>query len=662
MEKLTHAFVINNIIIDPQRNQVQHPDGINSLEPKAMALLCVLAGQPNTVIAQETLHETIWPGRVFSPSSLQRLIALLRKALRDSSKSPEIIFTHAKQGYSLEAAISKPQTGTKTPAKTLLSALGLVFLLLAITAYIFYRPPPRLSDIQAFTFTSLAEFNGQFSPDGKAIAFLRQSADKQTELVVRQLENPGKDQLLSDVQIRDFTWLTNKQLLIAQTDSEAGKLIRVRLTQSGIQPQHSLPATKHLRNIRHLLKGPDSAIYFVATHPDTAQTDKIQSVIMQLNLISFELKTLMTLPAAHDIVDLAAAPDGLYVSLFENRKINKLLHIDPDSLSVNVINAELDGRYKLAWSSHHNRLILLDSLKPAVFALAANNQLVTIHHALSAGVLDANLYQDKLLTSRAHQTINVFNSQSPDAALMHSKYEDYLASVSPTGRSVVFVSNRSGYPQLYMTDQNKQPEVIFTNPGREDFISRAIWHPDAQQLVFAADKKVYQFDVATHELTALPITQPITRVEYWQTSDLPGAGVLYLTHATQASTVAYHIDSGETEMLSGPEHFIYASKTHHVGWQDNTLRTSTGVSWQPDSGQIRHAFSVGERILVQVTAPGAQRLLEFDPHLNLLSQQPLPKSAQFVSSALYTEQNTFIYYYSHWQNTDSDLMLSQLTF
>ncbi|WP_125717752.1 hypothetical protein [Pseudoalteromonas rubra] len=78
---------------------------------------------------------------------------------------------------------------------------------------------------------------------------------------------------------------------------------------------------------------------------------------------------------------------------------------------------------------------------------------------------------------------------------------------------------------------------------------------------------------------------PVVRVEYWQTSDLSGSGVLYLTHATQASTVKYDINSGETELLPGPAHFIYASKT------------------------------------------------------------PL-----------------FIYYYSHWQNTDSDLMLSQLTF
>ncbi|MCG7534174.1 winged helix-turn-helix domain-containing protein [Pseudoalteromonas sp. OOF1S-7] len=662
MEKLTHAFVINNIIIDPQRNQVQHPDGINSLEPKAMALLCVLAGQPNTVIAQEILHEAIWPGRVFSPSSLQRLIALLRKALRDKSKSPEIIFTHAKQGYSLEAAISKPQPHTKKPAKALLSALGMFFLLFVIIAYIFFRSPPTLSDTQAFTFTSLAEFNGQFSPDGETIAFLRQSANKQTELVIRQLESPGQDLLLSDLQIRDFTWVTNTQLLVAQADSEEGQLIRVQLKQSGIQPLHSLPATRHLRSIRHLHKGPDSAIYFVAAHPDSAQTDTKQNVIMQLDLISFELKTLMTLPAAHDIVDLAATHQGLYVSLFENKKVNKLLKVEPDPQTVSVVNAELNGRYKLAWSSYHERLLLLDSLKPALFALEANNQLVAIKHALSAGILDANLYQDKLLTSRAHQTIDVFSSQTPGAALIDSKYEDYLASVSPTGRSVVFVSNRSGYPQLYLTVQSSQPEVIFNNPGREDFISRAIWRPDAQQLVFAADKKVYQFNIATRQLMALPLAQPITRVEYWQTADLSGSGVLYLTHAAQASTVKYHIDSGETELLSGSDHFIYASKAHNIGWQGNTLRTSTGVSWQPDSGKIRHAFSVGERILVQIATPGAQRLLEFDHHLNLLSQQPLPESAQFVSSAFYSEQNAFIYYYSHWQNTDSDLMLSRLTF
>ncbi|TMP39583.1 winged helix-turn-helix domain-containing protein [Pseudoalteromonas rubra] len=670
MEKLTNAFVINDIVIDPQRNQVQHSDGINTLEPKAMALLCVLAAKPNTVITQETLYEAIWPGRVFSPSSLQRLIALLRKALRDNSKSSKIIFTHAKQGYSIEARISQYKTTPEISPRTVTYALAALCLLIVIITYIFSRPDPFISSTQPFTFTSEAEFNGQFSSDGEAIAFLRKGADKQTELIVRQLKKPTQDLYVTDAPIRDFIWLTNKQLMVALTDSDGVKLTRYTLTQSGAQPRQSLSAIEHLSDLSHLHKGPGSAIYFVAhqlgsTSP-SEQVARFSRAIVQLDLVSFELTTLMPLSETQRIVDLAVAPDALYVSLFEHKAINTLIKIDPERQSITTINSEVDGLYKLVWAERLQTLVLLDSLKPEIFTLSADNQLELVEHDLSTGVAHADIYQDKLLSTQVRQNIKVFSSRNPDTAVIDSKYEDYLASVSPNGNSVVFVSNRGGYPQLYLTDHHTHPKVIFSNPRKEDFISRAIWHPSNKRLAFAADNKVYQYTLATGQLSELPIGRKISRVEYWQTSQQSESGVLYLAEARQArqarqaSIVGYKINSGDVNVLSGSGHLVYADAKLQVYWHQNTLSTSAGHSWQPDSGKIRHAFSIGERILVQIAQADSPHLLELDQQLSPLTQRSLPESAQFVSSAFYTEQNALIYYYSHWENTDNDLMISKI--
>ena len=73
-------FYLNNIFIDAKRNQVCHGETCELVEPKAMALLCVFAQHPKKVLSQEFLFEQVWPNRIFAPSSLQRLIALLRKA------------------------------------------------------------------------------------------------------------------------------------------------------------------------------------------------------------------------------------------------------------------------------------------------------------------------------------------------------------------------------------------------------------------------------------------------------------------------------------------------------------------------------------------------------------------------------------------------------
>ncbi|MCO7189577.1 MULTISPECIES: winged helix-turn-helix domain-containing protein [unclassified Pseudoalteromonas] len=664
MEKLTNAFAINDIVIDPLRNQVQHPDGVNTLEPKAMALLCVLAAKSGTVVAQETLYEAVWPGRVFSPSSLQRLIALLRKALRDSSKSPKIIFTHAKQGYSLEARISQPKTRSEIPSRAIIYAITVSLLLSVIITYIYSKPAASISSTQPFTFTSEAEFGGQFSPDGEAIAFLRKGIDKQTNLIVRKLKKPTQDLYVTDNQIRDFIWLTNEQLIVALADSDGVKLTRYTLTQSGVQSQQSLPTIEHLSDISHLHKGPGSALYFVAHQlHNTSSSDQVGGLgtaIVQLNLVSFELTTLMPLSETQRVVDLAAAPDALYISLFEHKSNSTLAKIEPELKTVTPVHSELDGLYKLAWAERLQTLVLLDSLKPEIFTLSADNQLVPVEHDLSTGVANADIFQDKLLSTQVRQNIKVFSSRNPDTALIDSKYEDYLASVSPDGRRVVFVSNRSGYPQLYLTDHHTHPDVIFSNPLREDFISRAIWHPSNNRLVFAADNKVYEYTPATRELSELAVGQQISRVEYWQTSEQSKSEVLYLADAGQANIVSYEIHSGDVKLLPGSGHLVYADSAFQVYWHDNTLSTSAGHRWQPDSGKIRHAFSVDERILVQIAASDTPQLLEFNHQLTLLTQRPLPDSAQFVSSAFYTGQNALIYYYSHWKNTDSDLMLSKI--
>ena len=89
------VFYLNQIFIDPSRNQIFHGDECLLIEPKAMTLLCVFAQQPNKVLSQEVQLEAVWQNRIFSPCSLQRLITLLRKALKDDHKAAQFIHTHA---------------------------------------------------------------------------------------------------------------------------------------------------------------------------------------------------------------------------------------------------------------------------------------------------------------------------------------------------------------------------------------------------------------------------------------------------------------------------------------------------------------------------------------------------------------------------------------
>jgi DNA-binding winged helix-turn-helix (wHTH) protein len=82
------------------------------ISPKAFRLLQVLIEKRPNAVSKQDLHDQIWPGTFVSEATLASLIAELREALEDDSKSPLFIRTAFAFGYAFcaEATLveSKP--------------------------------------------------------------------------------------------------------------------------------------------------------------------------------------------------------------------------------------------------------------------------------------------------------------------------------------------------------------------------------------------------------------------------------------------------------------------------------------------------------------------------------------------------------------------------
>jgi TolB-like protein/DNA-binding winged helix-turn-helix (wHTH) protein/Tfp pilus assembly protein PilF len=102
---LTTNFTLGEQRIDPGGNQICRPDKVVQVEPKAMAVLCVLASNPGETISREDLLGAVWPGRVVVEETLTRAISQLRTALQDEVAKPRFIQTVPKQGYRLIAPV-----------------------------------------------------------------------------------------------------------------------------------------------------------------------------------------------------------------------------------------------------------------------------------------------------------------------------------------------------------------------------------------------------------------------------------------------------------------------------------------------------------------------------------------------------------------------------
>jgi DNA-binding winged helix-turn-helix (wHTH) protein/TolB-like protein len=111
-------FRLRDRLVTPARNTIQGPDSETGIEPKIMAVLCVLAGEPGRVFTRAELIDTVWGAEFGADESLTRAISHLRKALGDTRNEPAVIETIAKRGYRLLPGVLSPDTPASPPAAT----------------------------------------------------------------------------------------------------------------------------------------------------------------------------------------------------------------------------------------------------------------------------------------------------------------------------------------------------------------------------------------------------------------------------------------------------------------------------------------------------------------------------------------------------------------
>ena len=72
-----------------------------TLEPRLMDLLLLFCKQQEKITSRQDILDAIWPNSVVTDNAVNKLVAGLRKALRDDPKNPKYIQTIPKRGYRL---------------------------------------------------------------------------------------------------------------------------------------------------------------------------------------------------------------------------------------------------------------------------------------------------------------------------------------------------------------------------------------------------------------------------------------------------------------------------------------------------------------------------------------------------------------------------------
>jgi predicted ATPase/DNA-binding winged helix-turn-helix (wHTH) protein len=90
------------------------------LEPKVFAVLEQLVSRPGQLLRREQLLDAVWGHRYVTPSTLNRVIALARRALLDDAGEPNFIQTVHGSGYRYVGPLEQDQA----PAETSLARFG----------------------------------------------------------------------------------------------------------------------------------------------------------------------------------------------------------------------------------------------------------------------------------------------------------------------------------------------------------------------------------------------------------------------------------------------------------------------------------------------------------------------------------------------------------
>jgi DNA-binding winged helix-turn-helix (wHTH) protein len=211
-------YWVGDFFVDLSRNQVTQKEQSQTIAPKALAVLTLLAENQGKVVSYDEIFDNVWPNTVVTPNTLQRSIAQLRKVLGENSKLQSYIKTHAKQGYSLEcdvrwhdendsyplsnikAAIeetdSQPtvnpseqlsdvsqvspsiSSSARSPITTIIYMVSII-VIIGIIGYQYIAPQKlsqfSISELRTLTSTDHKEYGGIYSPDGNYVVFQRYS-------------------------------------------------------------------------------------------------------------------------------------------------------------------------------------------------------------------------------------------------------------------------------------------------------------------------------------------------------------------------------------------------------------------------------------------------------------------------------------------------------
>jgi DNA-binding winged helix-turn-helix (wHTH) protein len=102
------SYRCGDFSIDPNNRRFSRGDAEVALEPKVFAVIVHLLERAGDLVSRNELLDTVWGHRYVTASTLNRVVALARRAFGDDADDPRFIQTVHGAGYRFVGSVERP--------------------------------------------------------------------------------------------------------------------------------------------------------------------------------------------------------------------------------------------------------------------------------------------------------------------------------------------------------------------------------------------------------------------------------------------------------------------------------------------------------------------------------------------------------------------------
>ncbi|MEW5978625.1 MAG: winged helix-turn-helix domain-containing protein [Acidobacteriota bacterium] len=509
------------------------------LQEQPFQVLVMLLERPGQVVTREELQQRLWSADTFVDfdHGLNKAINKIRRALGDLADNPRFVETLARRGYRFIAPVDAAGDPDLAAGKVAEASPALVpptelqevtahrrkwtagwiwaavvlGLILAAAGWFYFDRSRSLPPMKVVRFTSYPgiEKDPALSPDGKRLAFVwdGESGDN-FDVYVRSIGPVDELPLTAE---KPMQLTTDPAPDLSPTWSPDGRYIAFARVSEGNSSVYVVPSIGgqdgHAKKLKELYSiwsegkpldwSPNGRFLVVAAKKSPAEPYSLYSISPDT---SDDRKLASPITAIGGDVSPAFSPDGQTLAFTRVVAYDDLYVLRLNHGEAELLIADRRG-YGCTWTADSREIVFgswagespqlwrisASGGKPQGLGIGANGVDPTISrqgHRLAyvERIYDTDIWRIEAPTSQ--------NQAVPPTRLpLNSSQQETDPQYSPDGRSIVFVSRRSGSYEIWVCDSEGRDTRQLTSFPRASVTGSPRWSPDSRQITFDSWEK-----------------------------------------------------------------------------------------------------------------------------------------------------------------------------